>query len=553
MQEDRSGSVLGHYKIDALLGRGGMGEVYRATDTRKGRVVALKLLRESVADDPAFRDRFLRESRVAASLNDPHVIPIHDWGEIEGLLYIDMRLVDGHDLRALLDATGPLAPSRALSILSQIADALDTAHRGGLIHRDVKPDNILIDRRDFAYLVDFGLAQADTDTRMTSAGTAIGSFGYMAPERFGDSPLGAPADIYALGCVLYECLAGAHPFASATTVEQLIAAHLAKQPPSLSSPLDSVIARAMAKDPAQRYLSAGDMIDDARALQTATGIKTLTPRVAPPTVTPSAPPTMPPAYLSTAARPVSPPPPTGGQPTLRASADRFSGPHPNPQYPNPQYPNPQYPNPPYPSYPAPEKSRSIAVPAALTAIVVLVIAIGAVGWVLFTSGSDDSKNAADVSREPQTVTVERATPQVTETTAETTVETTAGQTPPFVPTTTQPTTPQRGTGDLGLATPISRPACDGTGIVVVANAVTPGQYASEVQGYLNSYPGFSYLRTDQSCPSLRQNLNGNPIYAVYKVAGTTLSEICALRSQIGGDAYGKWLDTTSNPTSYITC
>ena len=515
--DDRSGTVLGHYAIESLLGRGGMGEVYRATDTRKGRVVALKLLRESVADDASFRDRFLRESRVAASLNDPHVIPIHDWGEIDGLLYIDMRLVDGRDLRAVLESDGPLSGERTVSVLGQIADALDAAHRSGLVHRDVKPDNVLIDNRDFAYLVDFGLAQADTDTRMTSAGTAIGSFGYMAPERFGDHPVGPPADIYALGCVLYECLAGAHPFASATTVEQLIAAHLAKQPPALGSPFDAVIAAAMAKDPAARYSSAGALVDDARAASRRPSSTATYAPAAPPTVMPPRPPvsTSGPQYRATAAGP-------GGDPS-----------------------------PPYaPSGPVPQPPRSsILLPAAITAIVVLVIAIGAVGWVLLSSNSDDGKNAATVSEVPtRYVTVDPTT-----TSAEAT-------TPPFTtppaattPTASTPTADPRGAGDLGLAVPISRPACDGTGIVVVANATTPGSYATEVQNYLNQYPGFSYLRTDQSCPSLRQSLNGNPIYAVYKVAGSTLADICALRNQVGGDAYGKWLDTTSDPSTYLTC
>ncbi len=244
---DLSGTRLGPYSIDELIGRGGMGEVYRATDTCKGRVVALKLLSPAIAGDPAARDRFLRESRVAAQLNDPHVIPIHDWGEIDGRLFIDMRLVDGRDLRTLLADTGPLPAERALKIVGQIADALDAAHRSGLCHRDVKPDNILVDDRDFAYLVDFGLAQADTDTRLTSTGTAIGSFGYMAPERFGSGTVGAPADIYALGCVLFECLSGVPPFASATTIERLITAHLTAPPPRLGAAVDA--AGAMAGGP----------------------------------------------------------------------------------------------------------------------------------------------------------------------------------------------------------------------------------------------------------------------------------------------------------------
>lgn len=202
--------LLGPYRLESLLGRGGMGEVYRAVDSRKGRVVAIKVLTPQLADDTAFRERFLRESQIAARLNDPHVVPIHDFGEIDGRLFLDMRLVDGDDLRNVLKSGGPLPATRAVAIIEQIASALDAAHRSGLIHRDVKPDNILLGHNDFAYLVDFGLAQAAGDSRLTSTGSAVGSFAYMAPERFGVAPAGPAADIYALTCVLYETLSGAH-------------------------------------------------------------------------------------------------------------------------------------------------------------------------------------------------------------------------------------------------------------------------------------------------------------------------------------------------------
>ncbi|MGC4933837.1 protein kinase domain-containing protein [Gordonia sp. DT30] len=256
---DRSGSVLGDYTLRRLLGRGAMGEVYEALDTRRGRTVALKLLSPQFAGDAVFRERFLRESRMAAQLNDPHVIPIHDWGEIDGFLFLDMRIVSGgNDLRHLL-SSGPLTPDRAVSIVEQVAQALDAAHAAGLVHRDVKPDNILIDSGDFAYLVDFGLAQTTTDPRLTDTGAAVGSFAYMAPERFGAGNIATPAtDIYALTCVLVESLTGAAPF-GAGDLQVLVAAHLNQAPPVLGSPFDAIVARGMAKNPAHRFGTAGEL------------------------------------------------------------------------------------------------------------------------------------------------------------------------------------------------------------------------------------------------------------------------------------------------------
>src|ERR1700742_849216 len=162
-----------------------MGEVYEAYDTDKGRTVALKLLTDQYAQDGTFRTRFLRESRAAAILQEPHVIPIHDWGEIDNILYIDMRLVQGKTLHDLL-GEGPLEPERAVYIIRQVAAALDPAHAEGLIHRDVKPQNIIVTADDFAYLVDFGIAETKGDTHLTMAGYQVGSFDYMAPERFGE-------------------------------------------------------------------------------------------------------------------------------------------------------------------------------------------------------------------------------------------------------------------------------------------------------------------------------------------------------------------------------
>ncbi len=180
----RIGSMFGKYRLNRLLGRGGMGEVYEAYDTSKERAVALKILPEELSRDEQYRTRFQRESRTAAMLEEPHVIPIYDWGEIDGNLFIDMRMVRGQDLDELLKQD-PLNPERAVGIIRQIASALDAAHELGLVHRDVKPQNILITAtQDFAYLIDFGIAANRTDTRLTVTGNAIGSFAYMAPERF---------------------------------------------------------------------------------------------------------------------------------------------------------------------------------------------------------------------------------------------------------------------------------------------------------------------------------------------------------------------------------
>ncbi|OBC02474.1 serine/threonine protein kinase [Mycobacterium sp. 852013-50091_SCH5140682] len=256
-----------------MLGKGGMGEVYEAYDTEKGRTVALKILADEYSHDTTFRTRFQRESHAAAVLQEPHVIPIHDWGEIDGSLYIDMRLVQGQTLSELI-AHGPLAPARAVAIIGQVAAALDAAHAEGLIHRDIKPQNIIVTPADFAYLVDFGIAETRGDSRLTTAGTRIGTLNYMAPERFTGQVVTAAVDSYALACVLYETLTGEIPFAS-DSQESLFAAHLSAPPPrpSVANPrvpsaFDDVVARGMAKDPDDRFGTAGGLARAAqRALQ----------------------------------------------------------------------------------------------------------------------------------------------------------------------------------------------------------------------------------------------------------------------------------------------
>ena len=259
------GSTLGSYRVDAEIGQGGMGVVYRAEDLRLGRMVALKLLRASLADDDSYRKRFLRESRLAASIEHAAIVPIYDAGETDGLLYIAMRFVDGVDLAELLRRAGPLEPERAVALIGQLASALDAAHARGLIHRDVKPSNALIGTDgdgEHAYLVDFGITQDTTaQERLTATDQLVGTLDYLAPERIRGEPVDGRADIYALGCVLFECLTGEVPFPRGSEASAIYA-HLEEQPPRVSDlrpdlpkALDDVVAHALAKDRADRWQS----------------------------------------------------------------------------------------------------------------------------------------------------------------------------------------------------------------------------------------------------------------------------------------------------------
>ena len=262
------GTPFGRYRIE-LLGRGGMGEVWRAHDTETDRIVAIKVLPAHFSDNEDFKKRFRREAHAAARLNTPHAVPIHHYGEIDGRLYVDMRLIEGRDLQTVL-ADGPMEPSRAVRIIEGIALALHAAHKVGLVHRDVKPSNILLDDNDFAYLIDFGIARAADETRLTKSGNAIGTFHYIAPERLGTrAEEDARADIYSLACVLYECLTGRPPFDEAT-MARLVAAHLNTPPPQPSATqpnvpaqFDEVIATGMAKDPDNRYATTVELANAA--------------------------------------------------------------------------------------------------------------------------------------------------------------------------------------------------------------------------------------------------------------------------------------------------
>jgi serine/threonine-protein kinase len=272
--ELRRGDELAGYRIEALIGRGGMSAVYLAHDPRLKRRVALKLLSGELAANARFRERFLRESELLASIDHAHVIPIYEASEASGVLFIAMRYVDGTDLRSLLERERPLEPRRALELCGQAASALDAAHARGLVHRDVKPGNILIateSGEEHVYLADFGLTKEVTsESGLTEAGQFVGTADYVAPEQIENRDSGGRADLYSLGCVLYECLAGAPPFGQRRLVA-LLYAHISEPPPSLAArrpefptAIDPVIAKALAKQPAERYSSCRELVLAAR-------------------------------------------------------------------------------------------------------------------------------------------------------------------------------------------------------------------------------------------------------------------------------------------------
>jgi serine/threonine-protein kinase len=280
------GSLLAGYRLEAQVGAGGMAVVFRARDQRLGRLVALKILTPALTADPAFRRRFIAESRAAAAVDDPHIIPVHEAGEASGVLFITMRFVAGGDLRRVLDREGALPAVRAGEFLSPVASALDAAHRAGLVHRDVKPANILVDaspgRPDHVYLSDFGVSKGATaSVSLTGTGQFVGTPDYSAPEQIQGRVVDGRADQYALACVAYQLLTGEVPFERDQGLAVLLA-HLSEPPPSLHSrradlpeAADRVLARAMAKAPEQRYGSCGDFAD---ALREAFGLALYHPR-----------------------------------------------------------------------------------------------------------------------------------------------------------------------------------------------------------------------------------------------------------------------------------
>jgi serine/threonine-protein kinase len=264
--ETRPGSTFAGYLIVGTVGRGGMGVVYRARELALDRPVALKLIAPELARDPAFRERFLEESRIAASLDHASILPVYAAGEADGELYIATRYVEGTDLRRLLAREQALEPERALKLVGQIAEALDAAHRRGLVHRDVKPGNVLVDTSDHCYLCDFGLTKELADEGTSASDPLAGSLDYLAPEQIRRGDVDGRTDQYALACVFYECLAGSSPFRRETQVETLWA-HLHETPPPLADlpALDPVLARALAADPEKRYPSCSAFVEDARS------------------------------------------------------------------------------------------------------------------------------------------------------------------------------------------------------------------------------------------------------------------------------------------------
>jgi serine/threonine protein kinase len=264
--ELRPDDVLGGCRIEEVVGRGGMGVVYRALQLDLGRPVALKVIAGDYAGDDEFRERFGREARMAAAIDHPNVVPVYATGEQDGALYLVLRYVTGSDLHALIRRDGRLLPARAAAIVAQVGAALDAAHARGLVHRDVKPANVLLARADHVYLSDFGLAKRNEEAGgLTRQGSIVARAEYVAPEQLLEDRVDALTDVYALGCLLFEALTGEPPYVGSKEGPAMLA-HVNAPPPSplelvpdLPPRFDEVVRRAMAKDPGERYPSAGDL------------------------------------------------------------------------------------------------------------------------------------------------------------------------------------------------------------------------------------------------------------------------------------------------------
>ncbi|MBJ8337414.1 protein kinase [Antrihabitans sp. YC3-6] len=386
---------FGRYRLRELIGEGGMGQVYEAYDTVTDRIVALKVLPQQMAADKEFRERFRREAHAAAGLRDPHVVPIHDFGEIDGRLFLDMRLIEGTDVGAMLRASGPMPPRFAVSVIDQVGSALDAAHAEGLVHRDVKPSNMLVTPKNFVYLIDFGIARSAGDTNLTSTGIAIGTMTYMAPERFTTGQADARSDVYALACVLHECLTASRPYPG-KSLEQQVAGHLNKPPPkpsalrsSVPTAFDEVVARGMAKNPNDRYDTAGELAAAAyQALRAVPG-----PRLPTPPPPPAEEPTIDFSETRANATRQNQPPQNQPQPTRRETSRQA----PPPTRVGPP-PVPPLSRPPVPSRspaPAPKSRRWI-----LVAAIVGILALAGAFAVWQLAASDDKAKDSTASSTP---------------------------------------------------------------------------------------------------------------------------------------------------------
>ena len=273
--DGRVGSAFGEYRIDSLIGVGGMGRVYRAT-AADGTPVALKVVKEDLARDQTFRRRFEREARIAQTVQNPHVVSVRDTGEQDGLPFLAAEFIEGVALDGKLASDGRLDLATTVAICAQVADGLHALWKAGMVHRDVKPANILLDLAGTAYITDFGLAKDSAGTVLTRPGQPLGSMDYMPPEQIRGEPVTGAADIYSLACVAFECVHGRPPFADREGM-QVLWAHLQEEPPDLSAVEDGVppefaaiLRTAMSKDPAQRPRTS---IEFARALSGAAGVQ----------------------------------------------------------------------------------------------------------------------------------------------------------------------------------------------------------------------------------------------------------------------------------------
>jgi serine/threonine protein kinase, bacterial len=476
----QSGETFAGFTIVRLLGSGGMGEVYLAEHPRLPRRDALKVLPTDVSGDQEFQDRFNREADLAASLWHPHIVGIHDRGEFNGRLWISMDYVDGIDAAQLVRDSYPsgMPPDEAIEIIRDIASALDYAHSEGLLHRDVKPANILLATRRSGerriLLADFGIARKiDEVSGITQTNMTVGSVAYSSPEQLRGEHIDGRADQYGLACTAFHLLAGVPPY-DGTNPAVVIGQQLGSPPPNLSdkrpelNALDAPLAMAMAKNAVDRYPNCTDFAED---LASRTHSSTISSDAT--------------AVARTVAAPITP----AAQPEPDTLKDR--------------------------------RGRKRVLSAVAIGLAVGVIVLGVV---IFTNRGANKHHS----------TASTATP--------------ANSAP------NAPSAPPASNPDLGLSTPISYPACDGEGIVVLGKAMVPGQYVSDVQHLLDVFPGASYLRTDRACPSLLQSTEaGNPIYLVYRDAGRNRAEVCAAVHAAGDGAYGKWLDQTANPRVGIRC